>query len=720
MLKKAAIFLFAVVTVMVMFPITLSGEAEYETEDFKYICGDESGELYAAISGVKKGEFFYCRKADGKIWYSNPQNSENQKLSDDEKSQLSFRIYNKASNSIRQVSSYAATNRGKNIIVKKNKNGFTSEYKINNTELAIKINVELTNGMLKVSSDLKKNLSDGKSYLTGISVLPYFGCTKSGTNGYTLVPDGSGALIYNNAAKETTYSQRIYGTDLAFATDLKQTLTEKALFPVYGVKTDTGSLFAIAESGKASATLNVKNNSKYNIAYYYFELIGNDSMDLGESGSGYKIVNDIYAYNMPLTDKIEICYTFFGAGTEYDDMAEYYKNYLNLKKNHSLSKNDPSLYLELYGGLNKNESFAGIPLMRFKKLTTAEQALEICKYFTVACGYKPLVIYRNADSAIINNKIQSKFSFKKSLGSLKTLEKLKDTIDNRLYLENDIFSAGKSGNGFSKFRQSCIRINRKNVIYKYFDPATTNADMSIRFSYAVKPTALKKIQDKYITSINKAGFKSAVIGLTDSPYSDFSQKKYTSRAETIKIFESILKGYNESILYSPADYAVGYSDIVTDAPTSSSNYDSEFTDVPFYELVLSGTKEYSVESINLYSNVKTGFLKAIESGASLKFTLVYDNITDIKNTYLDSLHGAEFGSWKTTISDYQNQISKIYDELGSRVIKKHFVISPEIRMTVYDGGKAVVVNYSDSDIKTEFGTIPAYGYSIVKGQANNV
>ena len=53
--------------------------------------------------------------------------------------------------------------------------------------------------------------------LATISLLNYFGAAYTDSNGYILVPDGSGALIYTNNGKTdaSLYNRRVYGTDYA-------------------------------------------------------------------------------------------------------------------------------------------------------------------------------------------------------------------------------------------------------------------------------------------------------------------------------------------------------------------------------------------------------------------------------------------------------------------------------------------------------------------------
>ena len=89
----------------------------------------------------------------------------------------------------------------------------------------------------------------GKLLLPNVDILPYFTAVNdtkvdevtnetTNTDGYILIPDGSGAIMNFNNGK-TTYTQylskRVYSTDTAFASEVKQVEKEDILLPMYAV-----------------------------------------------------------------------------------------------------------------------------------------------------------------------------------------------------------------------------------------------------------------------------------------------------------------------------------------------------------------------------------------------------------------------------------------------------------------------------------------------------
>ena len=700
-----------------------NAEAEVDTVqgEFEKCAENSLYELYVINSGERAGEFYIKNKKTGACRYSNPQDRDFSAAAlldaDKESSQILLQIYNEESGAIRTINSFRGITNGGSVDITTTEKGFIGDYLING-EINIKLEIKLTDKGFSVESDLSKVSSSADNVITNVQILPYFDCSSYGKLGYSLVPDGSGALIYNNTKKNTAspYSQKIYGSDLAFAGMTKTVITQTAHLPVFGAKNDNGAYLAVIDEGEENALVNATsayNESMYNIVYSSFDIVASDKVNLGGSSvAGFTSATDIYDHEHPLTDKIKISFILLDKNDGYTGMAEAYREHIGLK---SGNVNEiPSMFLELYGGISRKESFLGIPLTRFKKLTTINQAKEIVSFFKDATKGEPVVSYRSIDSAIISNKIQDKFSIKFGLGSKNNLKDLREMLGGRLYLENDIMSAKKSGNGFSKFSDTALRINRNNVKLDDYNYATTGTSNTVKPRYAVKAQELNKIYTKYFKSLDKAGFQTAFINLGNTLYSDFNKDKTVTRKEAAEIFKSIIeKNGNNGMLYAPNAYAIDYGKYVADTPIYSSSYDLIDEDVPFYQIVLSGVKEYSTVSLNLETNTDITFLKALESGASLKFTFVYDNITSIANTDYEYLFGADFENRKKQALEYQKKLEEAFSKLGSRVVKNHEILENSLRVTEFENGSKAVINLTDNTINSKYGRVEAQSYLIV-------
>jgi len=155
----------------------------------------------------------------------------------------------------------------------------------------------------------------------------------------------------------------------------------------------------------------------------------------------------------------------------------------------------------------------------------------------------------------------------------------------------------------------------------------------------------------------------------------------------------------------------GYASIITDAPLWSSQYD--FAEgIPFYSMVYHGLVDYSGDAINLSADSKAEFLRHIEYGASLKYTLAYRNHNAIKNSDYTYLYSASFEENLKTAADNYKAVNELYSKTSNETIVKHIKLDDSVYYTEYSNGVYTVVNYSDSDYISAYGTVPAENFIV--------
>ena len=126
----------------------------------------------------------------------------------------------------------------------------------------------------------------------------------------------------------------------------------------------------------------------------------------------------------------------------------------------------------------------------------------------------------------------------------------------------------------------------------------------------------------------------------------------------------------------------------------------------------------SGSSLNLSADERTNLLKAVETGTGLTYTLIgeYDTnlITSAQNVFYGSVY------WDNTIergvrTSIENTVAEYktyFDSVNGAKIADHKIISDNVRMTVFDNGVTVYVNYGDSDYTDSNVTVTAHGYSV--------
>lgn len=699
-------------------PSPVSGRPE-----FVLVAENDFLELYIIESGEYTGEFCVVSKSDGCKWYSNPQsrltNTEDGGIGKNEAfSQLTFTIYDGATKTEDKLNTYIGTNRGERVQIERINGGVEILYIFDSAKIAVPLKITLNGKYLKAEVETEKIIEQGETHIVSMSLLPYFGCTDMSGDGFMLVPDGSGALIYNNNGKDQSesYRQPVYGNDPSYRMDSKDAFTEQAYLPVFGGDNSSGAFLAVIENGAADsyvrAYVSGMQNS-YNNVFAEFTLHAKDTVVIGDPNSSRSVSDVRYDFDSMLSDLCTVSYSFLKPGAGYTGMAELYRGYLDISDDENISEK-PTLFLELYGGIKKQESFLGLPVKRLQKLTTVLQAQEIVKEFKENINGSINVSYRCLDAAVLNEKAQNKFSVQNGLGTKKQLTELKELLGERLYLEYDPFTVTKSGNGYSKYFSSAKRIGRDSVTIPSFKLSTLYADMSVKAINVMSPDKLAELMDKYMSSVYRQGFGIAFCTLPHMLYTDFNTKNFVSRSDMQKMLETVFENSAaKSMIDSPNAYLFDSNSVFSGVPVSSSSYDIEDASVPFYQLVISGAKEYSVKSVNLSDNSRIQFLKAAETGASLQFSFVYQNTSVLRDTRISSLYGADYSIWKSQAEEMQLELEEIYESIGSRIFTGSRILRKGVYCSDFENGGALIVNYTDEAVETEYGIVEAVGYLVI-------
>ncbi len=303
---------------------TFAANADGNTADIQFgeneftKCAENSlYELYVIGAGERTGEFYVKNKLENTDFYSNPQNrdmsAEALKETEKENSQFLISIYNEEGGAVRTISSFKGSGNGKYIEISAAEDGFNAAYKINNA-IKISLKVRIKASGISVESNISKINRIKGNVITNIQLLPYFGASAYGEDGYMLVPDGSGALIYNNTAKQNadSYLQKIYGEDIAFAKSVKAVVTKQVYLPVFGVKNKNGGFIAAVDAGTENANIiaeSASNEFMYNRAYCTFDVAGADKISIGEGVSELSSSTETYdkKISLPINLRSVIC-----------------------------------------------------------------------------------------------------------------------------------------------------------------------------------------------------------------------------------------------------------------------------------------------------------------------------------------------------------------------------------------------------------------------------
>lgn len=137
--------------------------------------------------------------------------------------------------------------------------------------------------------------------------------------------------------------------------------------------------------------------------------------------------------------------------------------------------------------------------------------------------------------------------------------------------------------------------------------------------------------------------------------------------------------------------------------SSSSVFDRE---VPFCQIVLHGSLEYTVSAINTQSDETAAVLKAVETGSGLHYVLNSNIDNSLFDTNATALFSSSFGASSESAVKHCNSVIKALDGLNNRKIVNHYYID-DVAVTVYDNGSKIYVNYSSQDKTVEGRSVSA-------------
>lgn len=561
----------------------------------------------------------------------------------------------------------------------------------------------------------------GSMQVSRVALLPYFGAGGLEDEGYMVVPDGSGALINFNNQKQSyqSYSQTVYGRDLALNLQSSTLVTQDATMPVFGIRRNSDAFLAVITEGEYQARIQAEVARKLtgsNTVYSSAMLIQSEYNTLLANSNNEETVIMLSPQQMP-SPYYEVTYFFLEKDAGYSEMAARYQQYLVEEKGMlPAAEAQRDMNLTFVGGVEVRKTLLGIPYRSVEPLTPYQDLQNAVLALQDGTAGTFQVSMVKLEDGGTESKVPTKLTYEGTLGGEKKYKRLAENLAKEgipFYPIYDPVTMSSTGHGYNTLKAARNVSRSSSPQYTYL--LTSGArDNDISPDYLISPKYVEGIMEKLLKSAGKKGVGNlGLTGISGKIYSDF-RKESTSRDQAGAYWESALQKASQSadsLLFAGAfAYAFPYADVITEVPVFSSQYDVEDASIPFYEMVMSGYASLYSKPVNLSGNTQEMLLHSIEYGVSPSFLLMTAEGEALLDTDLANYYSIAYSDWEDEIKDILTGFQELKGVFGQR-IAGHEQLSDSLYATTYEDGTVVYVNYGKEAVTTDSVTVPAMGFA---------
>ena len=657
-------------------------------------------------------DIYLTDKRTGKIWSNTVDgNYYTQELSNSNlMSQLMSINYAKENGSITTVNVFEGTASSFSINPEYAKNELTLKVTLNSAEISFDIHMWLDEDGLNYEIPSESVKENSTNMLVNIQMMPTFGAAVSGEKGYILLPDGSGTLVNYKSYDDPNaklYTFSFYGTDQLDISEIQKNADQGyygLMLPVYGINHEDGAVLTAVTEGEADTTLSIApagfKFKGLNRAYLTFNYRNYNAIE--SDGSTYiKIISQFNNSNR----KVKI-FVLDKEHNSYSDMAVAYRGYLENEGVLKQKKSFDTIPLMIDVVMGANET--GIFGQKLKYATTYKQAGEIVSSLSKKVSDMSVTLIGwgkgGYDTLPTDPKLESKFGGDSGWSSF---VEACESSDVSFYLNMDFVNADKKTGSFNN-RKDTVRLAMGGVL-NYGNKYLLNPIKVFQNAYdkAVKKLKLeegKSIRFDTVGNVltydyNKSGSSSRTMA------EDAYKKTLKSAAKELK--QISVSGGNQ--------YVLPYASYLSGVPDKHSDYYFCDESVPFYQIVVHGSVDYTSSPGNNAYDLQRQKLKWIETGSLPYFIVTYENPVVLNKTSYNGLFSSQYSVWEDCMVEIYEEINESLKDVWNRKIIKH-EIQGDLVVVTYEGNYRVYLNYSETAVRISDVEVPAMDYAVVKGE----
>lgn len=708
-------------------------EGSASVPGFELVAESENLKLYTQTSTAYIAVY---DKRNGQITYSNPLNPDEDTVANKVnknylRSQFMLYYYN-ADVTSGSMNSYVDSVAKGAYSWEGIENGIRYNYTVGDEagiHFVVPLEYRLGDDNLEVSIPVCGIQEFNEGYIYRIQMLRYMGATSYEDEGYTVVPNGSGSLIYFNNGKTAAanYSQYIYDIDPLAANYTTIENLQTARLPIYGICKDDSSLLVSVEDGTTTALITAVVSGKdcdYNYAYPSFVLRVADNLRMFGDATQDVYVMEPDAYNSNLRAR----YTFLTEDySGYAGLANYYRN--RLVAEGMLEKNESTgaipFYYDVISGVKENAHFLGVQYLHTFSMTDFDEAEAISDELALAGVSNQVMNLQGWFNGGYYHDAADRIRVIGKLGGKRALSRLNETVKEnggKLYADVAFQKVTMADDGFPEGKEASRYYGAGYVAtFGQVNPTTLRNTSGLGYVENIYSLLSPKYLPRYVEKFAKKSQKLDVDGISLRDLANVlsSDKKRTNpitREEALDIvlgqFET-LEATGKNVMTNAANsYAFAYSDDIINAPLSGSSIGITDADIPLYEMILHGYVDYSSQLLNFENadDMDRVVLNLIEAGASPHYVFTWEESSRMKLTALNRYYTTTFANWRDEAVATYNKINDVLKNVDGAAMVDHAIFENGVRRVTYDNGIVIYINYDKAEQTADGLQIPAMSY----------
>ena len=622
--------------------------------------------------------------------------------------------------------------------------GYTSPFAEGGCTVPVELTVD-EEGTLSYKI-LCEEITAGPGFYVNYVTAARWVCTSfSDEEGYLVVPSGSGAIIDNDST-DVIMPKVLYqlgGQDNAKSQSAGIPYRETNVLPLFGAVKNNEAITCVVKSGVSHAVLDTQigypvvnsciNRTAIQFETTLYDKIKIDGFNTNEQQSFQlfpRQIIDGLAYGLMPKGAFEVTFRMSsGNDANYTYMASLYRDDLiaeGMTEKIDADENLP-LMLDVFGCIDKSVLGLGMPFATKYALTRFEEAKEIMDYLKNDAGVENFdVRYLGWANGGYFASAPTKMKVQRQLGGRDGLVDLINYMDENgygLYPDVNLVTVYKDlwFDGYNSNKMTSKRIDFVYAILHGTDLVSGKTMSGWHSRFVISPRYYDTVFTKFRSEIDKKipelkSYAFSESGKTVS--SDFTLNKYVYRGESADMVADFMRKFEEDgykiATETGSEYMLPYVSNVWRLPQSSSKLLIETEQIPMAQMVLHGSIVYCGEAINETQDDDLYILRCLELGMSPYLESMYTVDDDLKDTDFMDYFSLHYKNWTESVKNIYGEVNSVLKDLQDKAIVAHEILAKNVRMTTYEGGTAIVVNYGATPYDYNGQMVNANGYVVIK------